>query len=719
MTSTNINELAYYASNVLNIAINNSKTVYDSKQIKILSTSTSNILNSLLTPNTVLITDDNGKISSSTVNTTEITYIANLDKPIITEFENLNEYISLLSVSNNLSIDMVSNLVIANYQQFLYDTSNTILENSNNISTLINDLNIDTIPNGITKKYIINNEYLGDISISGSLSVEDLVVSGDTFTINTQSYNTSNLLIDNAMSGTPALKISKNNALGNMMNIYSNTNEVLSVKDIGTVAIGGVTTSQYALNVNGVINISTGQQFMLMNNPISYSDLTNIPSSFKPSAHTHAINDVIGLQSTLDGKLNTITPLSWNSANSILNINNATINLTAGHHFMIDTQLLTDIQGSVVTETATVSNVTSNLIWDKQDTVIFHNLVNITSNSIVIDNATTNYNYEGGVYLTSGDVNVGYGDIILENGDTNTNAFEINNNMILESKKVLGKWRIYSKADSKYDLNFENSSDNGKTWNLRAMMRGSTNYGESYLNFTGFHNCKAINEEIYDDKYIGYIVSSANCYQSINSSYHQENFSRNFDTDSWDFLPVIKLSDRANDKSVFGVITKVEDAASTTREEKTGAITHILDKKENDRRIRVAGVGEGGIWVCDCNGSFESGDFITTSSIPGIGMKQDDEIIHNYTVGKITTDCDFNPKIINQRVILYTSNIDENNTSNINIEYQITEYDYEYDVKYMSIYGNEISSNEYETNKQNNGYYVYKKAFIGCTYNSS
>lgn len=35
---------------------------------------------------------------------------------------------------------------------------------------------------------------------------------------------------------------------------------------------------------------------------ISYSNLTNVPSSFSPSAHSHAISDVTNLQTSLDGK---------------------------------------------------------------------------------------------------------------------------------------------------------------------------------------------------------------------------------------------------------------------------------------------------------------------------------------------------------------------------------------------------------------------------------
>ena len=45
--------------------------------------------------------------------------------------------------------------------------------------------------------------------------------------------------------------------------------------------------------------------------------------------------------------------------------------------------------------------------------------------------------------------------------------------------------------------------------------------------------------------------------------------------------------------------------------------------------------------VCNINGNLENGDYITTSAIEGLGMKQDDDLLHNYTVAKITEDCDF------------------------------------------------------------------------------
>ena len=55
----------------------------------------------------------------------------------------------------------------------------------------------------------------------------------------------------------------------------------------------------------------------------------------------------------------------------------------------------------------------------------------------------------------------------------------------------------------------------------------------------------------------------------------------------------------------------------------------------------VNSVGEGGIWICNSNGNVENGDYITSSDHLGYGEKQDDDLLHNYTVAKATMNCDF------------------------------------------------------------------------------
>ena len=57
------------------------------------------------------------------------------------------------------------------------------------------------------------------------------------------------------------------------------------------------------------------------------------------------------------------------------------------------------------------------------------------------------------------------------------------------------------------------------------------------------------------------------------------------------------------------------------------------------QRLIVNSVREGGIWVC--NFKVDNGDYITSSDYLGFGEKQDDDLLHNYTVAKATINCDF------------------------------------------------------------------------------
>ena len=125
------------------------------------------------------------------------------------------------------------------------------------------------------------------------------------------------------------------------------------------------------------------------------------------------------------------------------------------------------------------------------------------------------------------------------------------------------------------------------------------------------------------------------------------------------------------------------------------------------------------------NGILENGDYITTSDIPGIGMKQHDDIYHSYTVAKITMDCDFNPKLLEYKYI--ESKETKSNVTDIenfipnkdyNGDYVFTSDDtlqHEYRLKYVRLDGTLIDRDTYE-NEKIQGYNVYRMAFVACTY---
>jgi hypothetical protein len=106
-------------------------------------------------------------------------------------------------------------------------------------------------------------------------------------------------------------------------------------------------------------------------------------------------------------------------------------------------------------------------------------------------------------------------------------------------------------------------------------------------------------------------------------------------------LPIVSLSNVAQDKACFGVVSKMEETNTAYRTEITGGLVSESVKIVGDNRAIVNSVGEGAIWVVDTNGPLESGDYITTSNVAGYGQKQDSEFLANYSVAKITMDCDF------------------------------------------------------------------------------
>jgi hypothetical protein len=115
-------------------------------------------------------------------------------------------------------------------------------------------------------------------------------------------------------------------------------------------------------------------------------------------------------------------------------------------------------------------------------------------------------------------------------------------------------------------------------------------------------------------------------------------------------ITAIELSSKPCQKNVIGVFVKsVELISARPPAGLTDNDTHIdiegppregnpcsdFDEIADtyDRSI-VNALGEGQINVCGEGGDIEAGDYITTSSIPGKGMRQADDILRNYTVAK-------------------------------------------------------------------------------------
>ena len=154
-----------------------------------------------------------------------------------------------------------------------------------------------------------------------------------------------------------------------------------------------------------------------------------------------------------------------------------------------------------------------------------------------------------------------------------------------------------------------------------------------FSSFTGQHVC-------FPDEPMekGFIVSAKkNKYLKLNGGLDTGKRAITID----ESLPIVSLSNVAQDKACFGVVSNMEKANTTTRTQAIGGFITGGGKMLGDNRTIVNSVGEGAIWVVNTGGSLESGDYITTSNVAGYGQKQEDDVLHNYTVAKITMDCDF------------------------------------------------------------------------------
>jgi hypothetical protein len=96
-------------------------------------------------------------------------------------------------------------------------------------------------------------------------------------------------------------------------------------------------------------------------------------------------------------------------------------------------------------------------------------------------------------------------------------------------------------------------------------------------------------------------------------------------------LPTVQLADTPNDKAVFGVLIKEAPLPED----------HWYQAAEGERFGIVNALGDGRVWVTNINGDIEAGDYITTSAIAGYGQKQDDDLLHSYTLGKATETIDW------------------------------------------------------------------------------
>ncbi len=158
---------------------------------------------------------------------------------------------------------------------------------------------------------------------------------------------------------------------------------------------------------------------------------------------------------------------------------------------------------------------------------------------------------------------------------------------------------------------------NGSSWDFYAA------HGD-YGPFTGGHEVR-LADDFPEDAEPGMIVSVTGETRSRQTAEREISFSST--------LPTVQLSDTPNDSTVFGVFV----LDSPLGEEHW----YAAEVQEGDRFGIVNALGEGRVWVTNVNGDIHVGDYVTTSPIAGHGQRQDDDLLHSYTLGKAIEEVDW------------------------------------------------------------------------------
>jgi hypothetical protein len=237
------------------------------------------------------------------------------------------------------------------------------------------------------------------------------------------------------------------------------------------------------------------------------------------------------------------------------------------------------------------------------------------------------------------------------------------------------------------------------------------------LDFTGQHR-SFIQNSLSDMN--GLIVSSTGRYINLDNTIQPK---------INESLPLCEISSTTNDKKVFGVVSGLEDN-NNDRTYSTGNLTSTYPKTNiNEQRYYINSVGEGGVWITNKNGpTIENGDYITTSTIPGYGQKQTTEQLCNYTVAKITCDCNFSITPSPKKKVKVTGSdtsqqLDLDESGNIQFENDLDsegnlQNELPFETRFLLEDGTQITQSEYTTrlNNEENEENVYIACFVGCTY---
>ena len=222
----------------------------------------------------------------------------------------------------------------------------------------------------------------------------------------------------------------------------------------------------------------------------------------------------------------------------------------------------------------------------------------------------------------------------------------------------------------KSGINLENENNSNICLGMNNGIRGSNNIqlGNDY-NINGNNNIvltvnkndleKTLNNKFLIDNQLDeekpFMYGDMNCNSlSLNTNKIKRNVVLNVDGSIYaktynNFRGCYDIDLEYNDILEKGIlIIQDKDKCKISNKEKDKRILGIFESKDEvlmesclEINYLVCSFGVCKIWISDVNGECEIGDYICSSNILGLGMKQSDDIKRNYTLGKVIEHIDW------------------------------------------------------------------------------
>ena len=270
-------------------------------------------------------------------------------------------------------------------------------------------------------------------------------------------------------------------------------------------------------------------------------------------------------------------------------------------------------------------------------------------------------NFYSGLHTSNGPIHIGGGTTATANTayafETKTNFRS--GNILIGGKIDSGQVNIATDL-SGYALNITNDGNNANRYGIRLQVgqdtQSSTNYYMGLFDGNGSSVAfvSSVNNSVtwgtFTGVHDGYVVETDSPDSRID-----------FNTGSIYPMGTILVTTKSEFKENQGLQAEHRFISSSTFKDKRvlGIYYGELSKEAlgdgYEYKHQVASLGDGPILVCNQTGNIENGDYITTASgSGGYGCKQDDDLLHNYTVAKALEDVDWEYEPLPYKIISAT-----------------------------------------------------------------